>query len=881
MCHHGDVKPTGETEERDRPREPAAARPKRWLGSWAAIIVGAILTGVGALLTMRAAPCGEFSLAVELAGSDRRLAGWLRDCSPDLAAGRRAILLDFVLIVGYVVLLASIIRRWWPLYHAPGLKAIEGSIVMVPVVAGGLDVVENLLLLVGVDVGGGRFTLPDRMVLPIVIATVAWLKWLLVAVSVAAGVMSLMLAVARRNERETPRLSPADDSVPDVAALRSSDELGICCSGGGIRAAAFSLGAIQRLERAGVMDRARWLTAVSGGSYAATAWRLVKADRPDEPAADEIIDWLTEPIPGSSGGRHRFLRNGPGGLGRPLLAALMYILFNVVVLAAFVLLLAWPIGWLLGSPAVQPGLRVGGGLPDRLDIVAELWLPGMLLAVAAGVVLLISALPSWRVASLWKVSAGLLALAMVLEFVLVAMPLSMVLVGQWLAGGTSSLRATAVGGSAFVAALGVVWRIARKPVVSQISSRLPELGGFLLAFVAFIFAGKVATDAATDSGIFHRVGLWLVVMALFALVYLLVDTSELSIHRVYRKRLRRTFGLARNADGRLHSPRQERQLRWDQMPADRPELVICCAQQRTGVAPGGLPAETFTISRDEVRIGDSVVATEQYLRRLPKRLGAEQYVSSWIATSGAAFASAMGRLSKGSTNALLAAFNIDLGIWIPNPRLVGDSNAAFTKVRLGYLFKEILGWYDPGDRYVFVADGGHWENLGLVELLRRRCPTIVCVDASGDSVGAFTTLRQAVELAGLELPSVVHSIDLGSLDSITGVGNSLPTGIVATLRVKYWDPQMTTTFDGVIHYAKAQLASGLDIGLRRYAKSDPRFPNYSTGNQFLTNEQFGELVALGREAGDRLVDLVAFVDDPPPSPSPEPPPEPPPPSSPP
>ena len=830
--------------------------------------VGLVLVVVGAALTTAASPCGEFGFAVDLAGSDRRLSGWLAGCDADLTAGRQAILFDFVLIAGYVLLLASVVRRWWPLYHAPGLKRVERSVVLVPVAAGALDVVANLLVLMGlgvdgpttgaaVGVGGRMFSLPDRMALPIVIATVAWLTWLLLAVAVATSIMALMLAVARRNEHDVPVLVAADDPAPADTGDARSDDLGICCSGGGIRAAAFALGAMQRLERAGLMDRARWLTAVSGGSYAATAWRLLKADDPGRPAADEIVAWLTEPIPGSSGGRHRFLRNGPGGLGRPVLASLLYVLFNVVVLAAFVALIAWPLGWLLGSPAVQPSLRGRGGLPERIDIVAELWLPGLLLMIAAAAVLLISALPSWKVASLWKMAGLLVVLAAVLEFVLVLLPLAMVAAGQWLGGGTSSLRATAVGGSAFVAAIAAVWRIARKPVLSQLSTRLPELGGFLLAFVALIWAGKVATDAATAAGAFHRVELWLVVLAAFALVYLLVDTGELSIHRVYRKRLRRTFGLARNhTDGRVHSPQQQRQMRWDQMPAADPELVICCAQQRTGIAPGGLPAETFTISRREVRIGDAVVPTDEYLRRLPERLRNERYVSSWIATSGAAFASAMGRLSKGSTNALLAAFNIDLGIWLPNPRLARDPNATFTKVRLGYLFKEILGWYDPGDRYVFVADGGHWENLGLVELLRRRCTTIVCVDASGDAVGAFTTLREAVELAGLELPSVVHSIDLGQLETITGAAGALPAGIVATLRVTYWDDRMETTFDGVIHYAKAQLASGLAIDLRRYAKSDPRFPNYSTGNQFLTNEQFGELVSLGHEAGDRLVELV-------------------------
>jgi hypothetical protein len=257
-------------------------------------------------------------------------------------------------------------------------------------------------------------------------------------------------------------------------------------------------------------------------------------------------------------------------------------------------------------------------------------------------------------------------------------------------------------------------------------------------------------------------------------------------------------------------------------------------------------------------MGDVTVPTEKYVTHLRKGLKYEPYVSSWMATTGAAFASAMGRLSKGSTNALMAALNIDLGIWLPNPRLVRDrDDVRFPRVRVGYLLKEILGWYEPYDRYVFVADGGHWENLGLVELLRRRCATIVCLDAAGDQPGSFSTLRQAVELAGLELPDVVERIDLTGLDLIGSMPDVPATASVAELAVVYRGDGPLEARTGRIVYAKAQLASNLDIALRRYAKADRRFPNYSTGRQFLTDEQFANLVALGREAGTSVAATLA------------------------
>jgi hypothetical protein len=829
-------------------------RPRRGPGSWAWVLVGLILSVAGNVLLVRTRPCDSFHFAVQLAGSDQRLAEWIPTCPPDLGEARVSIGWDFLYIAGYVVLGVGILRRWWPLYQAPKLKSAERTVIVLPVVVGALDVVENLLILAGLGVEDGRFAYPGNLALPVSISTIAWTKWVFAAVSVVAVVMALMLAFVRRNEPHRPRVD--ETSSPAADAPPAPDELGVCCSGGGIRAAAFALGALDRLEEGGVMARARWLTAVSGGSYAATAWRLVRAADPTRPAAADIIEWLQEPPRGSPHGRHRFLRNGPGGLGQPVFFAVLYVGFNLVVLGALVYALAWPLGWVIGSNAVQPVLRQLGDLPERLDVPAELWLPGLLVAGVGALVLGASALPSWRVATWWRLAALLGALGLVLLIFLVAVPVAMVAVGNFMWGGAEAARASWIGLAALAGVGGTIWRLVSKPVVGQLRSRLPELGGVLLAVAAVVWGGKVATDAAIGTGVFSSPVSWAVVAIAFLVVYALVGITQLSIHRLYRKRLRRTFGLARDESGAISSPSETNQLTWAEMPDDAPELVLCCAQQRTGIAPGGLPAESFTISRREVRIGDDVVATDRYLAVLPDELAVERCVSSWIATSGAAFASAMGRMSRGSTNALMAATNIDLGIWLPNPRVVTDPNTRFPRVRLGYLLKEILGWYDPADRYVFVADGGHWENLGLVELLRRRCRTILCLDASGDSVGAFTTLRQAVELAALELPDVVVDIDLAELETISAGSAALPGGLVASLTVTYRGTG-EATFTGTIHYAKAQVASSLDIALRRYAKADRRFPNYSTGDQFLGDEQFRQLVELGRAAGDELVKLAA------------------------
>ena len=250
----------------------------------------------------------------------------------------------------------------------------------------------------------------------------------------------------------------------------------------------------------------------------------------------------------------------------------------------------------------------------------ELWLPAVSLLVLAGIVLLISALPSWETSWLWRPAVMLAAIGAAVGLLTVVFPWLMAYVDNGVRSRGQSIRAGFTGLASLFGALAIVWRLARKPVLSRFSHKLPYLGGALLALAALVWAGKVATDAATGVGLLSTPTRWLVVVFGFIAVYLFVGITHPSIHRIYRKRLRRSFGVRRDAEGRLYSPHQRDQITWDQLPADDPELVVCCAHQRDGIAPGGLPADTFTISRREVCIGGYVTPTEKYLARLPDDL---------------------------------------------------------------------------------------------------------------------------------------------------------------------------------------------------------------------------------------------------------------------
>ena len=98
---------------------------------------------------------------------------------------------------------------------------------------------------------------------------------------------------------------PADHSVapsqPELfqhaRAAGDPPRVGICCSGGGLRSAAFSFGALDELWHAGIIEKADYLAGVSGGSYAVTAATIVRAQSPD-------AEWSKD-------------QPGPYGLGSP------------------------------------------------------------------------------------------------------------------------------------------------------------------------------------------------------------------------------------------------------------------------------------------------------------------------------------------------------------------------------------------------------------------------------------------------------------------------------------------------------------------------------------------------------------------------------------
>jgi hypothetical protein len=862
--------------------------------------------------------CPDFHIHAQLTGDAAELQGYVDSACSSLRAADvdRSLYLDFGLALLYGLSLSLALSMWWPLgWRTKGFREQGYAIRFLPIAAAAFDWVENLVLLATIEQapgGGGLLVESGVSWVPML----AWPKWWFVVASVIGVALALLgwagfhfagkglkdylggfrlLAPSSDAETETP--SPTVRTVePDLyefgGPTPAGESIGVCLSGGGIRSAGFSLGALQALDEERVLERTRWITSVSGGGYAASAWyiaggpsnaQILDPDREDP----NLFRYICT--------NRRYLATGRGGLAATLFMVLRLLAINLVLLGTMVYLVAYPFGRLVSSFAVMPQIQAGESLAFS-DIPARLWTPGALFVVIGGLFGLAS-LVLWdpKRKSLTRIASLLAAIGVALGILLALLPWALAstpdllkIVGELLPGDGAERKSgtTLLSVLSALGVTGALVRIATKPL----GKMAPRLGGVLLGVGIVLLGARVALGAARGVNPWsfgHGWKWYLLAAVVFSLLYFYLDAQRWSLNKMYEARLRTTFATTTNPDeavaaapseGGVYPLRRDREPLWNEYGSAIPELIICAAAHRREDSVTGVPAVSFTFSPREIGFhathledGELVVTramapTERYVASLRPKYAT---VSVAAAMSGAAFTSAMGRHSLGTTNALLAALNVRLGLWMPNPKsmLDPDSRPGVKRPRLSYLVKEILGHYDiDNDPYVYVTDGGHWENLGLVELIRRRCPVIFCIDASGDPIGSFTTLGEAIQLASLECNAEIEILfdDLRP-DEATGLSKSN----VVQGTIDYPTVAGHAGFTGTLFYVKAGVARGSALAIRSFGVRSRAFPRYSTGDQFLTNDEFTHLARLGYEATQVAIHTyLGDTDDPPLSPDP-------------
>jgi hypothetical protein len=321
-----------------------------------------------------------------------------------------------------------------------------------------------------------------------------------------------------------------------------------------------------------------------------------------------------------------------------------------------------------------------------------------------------------------------------------------------------------------------------------------------------------------------------------AVIGFLIDPNDLSIHSFYRDGLVRTFlgaSRPRNPDPITGIDPE------DDLPltslSHRPLHVINAAARHMdggGGATFGPATISFTFTPLHCGSGrDGYRPTAEY--------GGGISVGTAMAISGAAIALNLRRATSPVVTFARSLLNAGLGVWLGNPakdavwRRRGPAHPVIP------LVTEITGY----SRYVHLSDGGHFENLGVYEMLRRRCSTVIVADAGWDPTGACTDLVSLIYRARNELHTSIK-LDVKELQGASG--QFAKHFVRGTIRY----PEGT---QGEFYYIKPVLTGREDMEVRTYSALNKHFPHETTLDQWFTEAQFEAYRQLGQNSGEELV----------------------------
>ena len=172
--------------------------------------------------------------------------------------------------------------------------------------------------------------------------------------------------------------------------------------------------------------------------------------------------------------------------------------------------------------------------------------------------------------------------------------------------------------------------------------------------------------------------------------------------------------------------------------------------------------------------------------------------------------------------------------------------------------EEALGLTTDNRPYVYLSDGGHFEDLGLYEMVRRRCRFIVVVDAGEDAHFQFADLGNAVRKIYIDLGVRIHFDSLPLLknrppDTVTDEQRrDIPYYAIGVIEYEAAGEQQGCG-DGTILYIKPALHGTEAAGIISYAAAHPTFPHETTTDQWFTESQFESYRSLGLEITDRIL----------------------------
>ena len=338
-------------------------------------------------------------------------------------------------------------------------------------------------------------------------------------------------------------------------------------------------------------------------------------------------------------------------------------------------------------------------------------------------------------------------------------------------------------------------------------------------------------------------------MALSLLTSLFVQANRFSMHGLYRNRLTRAYLGASNAKRRASAFTgfdENDNVAMDDLPR-RPFHVVNATLNiitDRNLAWQERKAAPFTMT--PLHSGGALVGYQpstQYSKQSDDR---GITLGTAMAISGAAVSPNMGYHTSSAMSLLLTLFNVRLGWWLGNPsrHCYGNTGPDSSLVTI---LKEAFGRTGQRSRWIYLSDGGHFENLGLYEMVRRRCHTIIVSDAGRDPKIAFEDLGNAIRKIRIDLgiPVTLDETKIYPRDAKCA-GRYFATG---TIHYNVVDPGAP---DGQLIYVKPCFYGSEPIDIRNYASLSLEFPHESTADQWFTESQFESYRALGAHAVEEM-----------------------------
>lgn len=417
--------------------------------------------------------------------------------------------------------------------------------------------------------------------------------------------------------------------------------------------------------------------------------------------------------------------------------------------------------------------------------------------------------------------------------------------------------------------LGAFFSVSRLGKGKSSAGMLGILAPVVLALLVYgLFLGTYLVALRLDANMGAYLPYYVSALALAVALGLLVNINYISIHRYYRDRLMELFmpdvckvmngercAMAEEANGTgLHDMSRNASAKAPYHIINA-NMVTMDSRKAKLRARGG---DNFILS--PLFCGSEATgwrASSEYMK-------GKMNLATAMAISGAAAdphgaPGGEGLLRNRSLALLMALLNIRLGYWAPNPRRPAkwwNFNAPTYFAQGG---RELTGIGMHEDaRYVHLADGGHFENLALYELVRRKVRTIIVCDGAADAGYSFADFANFVEkvrvdfAADIVMPSFLPMCPKPERDRFGNIENPYGVDLAEKGYIKgsiiYADGS-----EGMLIYIKTTLIGHLPKDIYGYKSAHDTFPDETTADQFFDEKQFEAYRELGYRIGKSLL----------------------------